>query len=69
MKLEELLRHIIAVKLIDEIVLLVFKDHQEIATQAICNVVDKNPEIFNPIFEAMRNKKDASVQEKDNNPA
>ena len=57
MKLEELLRHIIAVKLIDEIVLLVFKDYQDIATQAICNVVDKNPEIFNPIFEAMRNKK------------
>ena len=58
MKLSELVKHIVTVKLIDEIVLLVFKDHHDIVTQAICNIVDKNPELFNPIFEKMRKEQE-----------
>ena len=64
MKLRELTKHIVTEKLIDEIVLLVFKDHHDIVIQAMCNIVDKTPELFNPIFEEMR-KEHTEIQQED----
>jgi hypothetical protein len=57
---------IVTRKLVDEVFEIVVKAYPEIISKAMIQVVDKNPEFFKAIFEEMREKHNAEVQEEDN---